>query len=63
MFKKDGDKEIPEPFAEQARFFTECRLLQRDVKVVLEGVANQLVYASIKHPVRIVDEFGALYLG
>ena len=51
MFKRDGEKEVPEAFAEQARFFTESRLLHRDVKVTLEGVANQLVYGSIKHPV------------
>ena len=51
MFKRDGERELPEPFAEQARFFTECRLLQREVKVCLEGVSNQLVYGSIKHPV------------
>ncbi len=57
MFKRDGEKEIPEPFAEQARYFTECRLLQRDVIVTLEGVSNQLVYGSIKHPVRTGDSF------
>jgi staphylococcal nuclease domain-containing protein 1 len=51
MFKRENDKEIPEAFSEQARFFTECRLLQRDVKVSLDGVYNQLVYGTIKHPV------------
>ena len=53
MFKRDGEKETPEPFAEQAKFFTECRLLQKEVKVSLQGVSNQLVYGSIKHPVRV----------
>ena len=51
MFKRDGEKETPEPFAEQAKFFTECRLLQRDIKVSLGGVSNQLVYGNVKHPV------------
>ena len=51
MIKRDGDKENPEPFAEEAKYFTEARLLQRDVKVVLEGVSNQLVLATVLHPV------------
>ena len=36
--------------ASQAKFFTESRLLQQDVKVVLEGVSNKLVVASVLHP-------------
>lgn len=55
MFKRENDKEVPEQFAEQAKFFTECRLLQQEVKVSLEGVTNQLVYGSIKHPVSVAD--------
>ena len=51
QFKRDGDKEIPEPFAEVARFYTESRLLQRDIKVLLEGVSNQLTLGTIIHPV------------
>ena len=51
MFKRDGDKEMPEPFAEMARFFTESRLLQQDVKLLIEGVSNQLVMATVIHPV------------
>lgn len=51
MFKRDGDKEVPEPFAEMAKFFTESRLLQQDVKLLIEGVSNQLVMATIIHPV------------
>ena len=51
QFKRDGDKEIPEPFAEVARFFVESRLLQRDIKVQLEGVSNQLVLGTFIHPV------------
>ena len=50
-FKRDGDKDTPEPFAEQAKFFTESRLLQQDVKLLIEGVSNQLVLATVIHPV------------
>jgi hypothetical protein len=34
-----------------ARFFVESRLLQRDIKVQLEGVSNQLVLGTFIHPV------------
>ena len=57
MFKREGDKEVPEPFAEMARFFTESRLLQRDVKLLLEGVSNQIVLATVLHPVSLVKEW------
>ena len=50
-FKRDGDTEVPEPFAEMAKFFTESRLLQQDVKLLIEGVSNQLVMATVIHPV------------
>ena len=36
---EDGKTETPEPFAAEAKYFTETRLLNRDVKVVLEGEA------------------------
>ena len=58
MFKREGDKEVPEPFAEMARFFTESRLLQRDVKLLLEGVSNQIVLATVLHPVSLVKKCG-----
>ena len=51
MFKRDGDSEVPEPFSEMAKFFTESRLLQQDVKLLIEGVSNQLVMATVIHPV------------
>ncbi|XP_002732557.2 staphylococcal nuclease domain-containing protein 1-like [Saccoglossus kowalevskii] len=50
MFKLEGDKQVPEPFAEEAKFFTESRLLQRDVKIILEGISNQNFIGSILHP-------------
>lgn len=40
----------PEPFAEEAKFFTECRLLQRDVEVLLESVSNKNFLGTVLHP-------------
>lgn len=51
--KVDSSEEKPEPFAEMARFFTESRLLQQNVKLLIEGVSNQLVIATVIHPVGI----------
>ncbi|XP_077999812.1 staphylococcal nuclease domain-containing protein 1-like [Glandiceps talaboti] len=52
MFKleSNGTEQVPEPFAQEAKFFTECRLLQRDVKVILEGVSNMNFIGSVIHP-------------
>ena len=49
MFKVDGDSD---QFAEEAKYFTESRLLQRDVEIVLEGVSNANILGTIIHPVR-----------
>lgn len=51
MFKTDesGKPEI-EPFAEEAKFFVETRLLQREVKIVMEGVSNQNILGTVLHP-------------
>ena len=52
MFKiEEGGSSVPEPFAEEAKFFTEVRLLQRDVKILLEGASNQNLLGTILHPV------------
>ncbi|XP_073239320.1 staphylococcal nuclease domain-containing protein 1-like [Porites lutea] len=56
MFRREGDKEIPEPFADEAKFFTESRLLQREVKIILEGVSNQNFLGSIIHPAGNIAE-------
>ncbi|XP_054718576.1 staphylococcal nuclease domain-containing protein 1-like [Uloborus diversus] len=45
-----GEEQFAEPFAEEAKFFTECRLLQRDVEVILESVSNQNFLGTIIHP-------------
>ena len=51
MFRREGDTEVAEDFAQEARYFTESRLLQRDVKIILEGVSNQNFLGSVIHPV------------
>ncbi|KAK8384015.1 hypothetical protein O3P69_016033 [Scylla paramamosain] len=43
------DKGNSEPFADEARFFTESRLLQRDVQVILETFNNNNFVGSIVH--------------
>ena len=56
-FKRENDVEVAEPFAEEARQFVETRLLHRDVKVMLEGVANQtngILLGTIHHPVHFL---------
>ncbi|XP_055929068.1 staphylococcal nuclease domain-containing protein 1-like [Argiope bruennichi] len=45
-----GEDQTPEPFAEEAKFFTECRLLQRDVEVLLESVSNKNFLGTVLHP-------------
>lgn len=44
------DLSAPQEFAEEARFFVESRLLQRDVEVILESVNNNNFFGSILHP-------------
>jgi len=59
-FKREGDVETPEAYAEEAKFFVEARLLQRDVQIILEGVANQsngILLGSILHPNGNISEF------
>ncbi|MEQ2181616.1 nuclease domain-containing protein [Goodea atripinnis] len=51
-FKREADgTETPEPFAAEAKFFTESRLLQRDVQIILESCHNQIILGTILHPV------------
>ncbi|XP_057179611.1 staphylococcal nuclease domain-containing protein 1 [Triplophysa rosa] len=50
-FKREPDgNETPEPFAAEAKFFTESRLLQRDVQIILESCPNQIILGTILHP-------------
>ncbi|KAJ0183735.1 hypothetical protein K1T71_000158 [Dendrolimus kikuchii] len=47
LIKQDGESE---PFAEEARFFVESRILQNDVEVILESVNNTNFVGTILHP-------------
>lgn len=52
MFKISEDNStVAEPFADEAKYFTEVRLLQRDVKILLEGTSNQNLLGTVIHPV------------
>ncbi|XP_005100071.2 staphylococcal nuclease domain-containing protein 1 [Aplysia californica] len=58
MNKTDAEgKQTPEPFMEEAKFFTESRLLQKDIKIILEGVSNQNFLGTVLHPNGNITEF------
>lgn len=38
------------PYAEEARYFVEVRLLQREVEIILESVNNNNFVGTILHP-------------
>ncbi|XP_072045647.1 staphylococcal nuclease domain-containing protein 1-like [Amphiura filiformis] len=57
MFKREGDVETAETFADEAKYFTESRLLQRDVKIILEGAANLNFIGTVLHPMGNIAEF------
>ena len=64
MFKIESDgKQVAEQYAEEAKYFTEVRLLQRDVKIVLESVSNQNCIGSVLHPVSKEGTFCYLSCG
>uniref|UniRef100_A0AAY5EUX8 Staphylococcal nuclease domain-containing protein n=1 Tax=Electrophorus electricus TaxID=8005 RepID=A0AAY5EUX8_ELEEL len=50
LYLKTDGSETPEPFAAEAKFFTESRLLQRDVQIILESCPNQIILGTILHP-------------
>ncbi|KAI8078174.1 uncharacterized protein B0P05DRAFT_604058 [Gilbertella persicaria] len=58
--KRDNDEtSTSEPFGEECKFFVESRLLQRGVKVILEGLAQsggQNFVGSIQHPAGNIAE-------
>ncbi|CAF1488719.1 unnamed protein product [Rotaria sp. Silwood1] len=49
ILKRD-DNSINEPFSEEAKQFVETRLLQRQVKIILDGVNNQNLLGTLLHP-------------
>ncbi|XP_022908359.1 staphylococcal nuclease domain-containing protein 1 [Onthophagus taurus] len=46
--KPDPNEKLP--FADEARYFVEIRLLQRDVEIILESVNNNNFVGTIVHP-------------
>jgi staphylococcal nuclease domain-containing protein 1 len=52
MLKREGGStnESNEPFAEEAKQYVDTRLLQRQVKVILDGVNNQNLVGTLLHP-------------
>jgi hypothetical protein len=45
------------PFAEEAKFFVESRLLQRDVESMLESVNNNNFVGSVLHTVSLFHDY------
>ncbi|KAJ3083740.1 nuclease domain-containing protein [Quaeritorhiza haematococci] len=58
IYRKDvpGVEDLVEPYAEEARYFVEARLLQRDIKVILEGVSNNNFVGSVQFPLGNIAE-------
>lgn len=52
VLKRDSSStnETNEPYAEEARQYVDTRLLQRQVKVILDGVNNQNLVGTLLHP-------------
>lgn len=44
------DKLIPDALAQQAQFYTESRLLQREVQIILEGAERNNFLGTVLHP-------------
>ena len=60
MFKQDeSGQQMAEPYAEEAKYFTESRLLQRDVKIIMESVSNANILGTVLHPVSL----GCMFCG
>ena len=59
MFKQDeSGQQVAEPYAEEAKYFTESRLLQRDVKIIMESVSNANILGTVLHPVSFLGGGG-----
>lgn len=54
---EDGKPGAPEPFAEEAKYFVESRLLNRDVEITLDSVSGTNVVGSVLHPKGNIAEF------
>jgi staphylococcal nuclease domain-containing protein 1 len=55
--RNDAGEELVQPFAREARFFAESRLLNREVNLVLEGVDKyKNFFATVIHPAGNIAE-------
>ncbi|KAJ1471847.1 hypothetical protein T484DRAFT_3485485 [Baffinella frigidus] len=55
--EEQGGEDFAEPFANEAKYFVESRLLNRDVKVLLEGVDKyNNFYGTLQHPAGNISE-------
>lgn len=52
-----GVEDLVEPFAEEAKFYVESRLLQRDIHVLLEGLSNHQLSGTILYPAGNIAEW------
>merc|ERR1719442_105926 len=50
------DPKLCDPFAVEAHYFTESRLLQRDIEVILETNNNNKLVGSVLHPAGNIAE-------
>jgi hypothetical protein len=50
---ENNAESVSQPFGDEAKFFTEIRLLQQDVEIILESVNNNNFVGSIIHPVQL----------
>lgn len=57
---ENNPESVSQPYGDEAKFFTESRLLQRDVEVILESVNNANFVGSIIHPVSSLSNLNAL---
>ncbi len=54
--RNEGGAEVAEPFALEAKFFVESRLLNRDVQLLLEGVDKHgNLFGTVIHPAGIIS--------
>uniref|UniRef100_A0A1W7R9I0 Staphylococcal nuclease domain-containing protein 1 n=1 Tax=Hadrurus spadix TaxID=141984 RepID=A0A1W7R9I0_9SCOR len=47
---EDNQSSTTDPLALEAKFFTESRLLHRDVEIILESISNQNFLGTVLHP-------------
>jgi hypothetical protein len=48
---ENNPESVSQQYGDEAKFFTETRLLQKDVEIILESVNNTNFVGSIIHPV------------